>query len=98
MAAAAGEAIPTARTLGRSKMVGCCWATKELPSLPVDYLSTAVINYSCLKNSNTVPSLGTRTRNIGELANDKGLYRIAKGGTLKRMPEFSQASTTSCEP
>jgi hypothetical protein len=37
MAAAAGEAIPTARTLGRSKMAGCCWATKEPSSLPVDY-------------------------------------------------------------
>jgi hypothetical protein len=32
--------------LGRSKMVGCCWATKEPSSLPVDYLSNAVINYS----------------------------------------------------
>jgi hypothetical protein len=30
-AAAAGETIPTARILGRSKTVGCCWVTR-LPS------------------------------------------------------------------
>jgi hypothetical protein len=43
MAAAAGETIPTARTLGRSKTVGCCWVVK--PSLQfsaVAHLSTAI--------------------------------------------------------
>jgi hypothetical protein len=31
-AAAAGETIPTARTLGRSRTVGCCWVTKLPPN------------------------------------------------------------------
>ena len=34
MAAAAGEAIPTARTLGRSKTLGCCGVKKD-PSHPL---------------------------------------------------------------
>ena len=36
MAAAAGEAIPTARTLGRSKIVSYCWVTKEPSTLSID--------------------------------------------------------------